>query len=162
MPNKAGDRVKTDRRDAIPLARLMRSGDLPPVSVPAVDDAALRVLSRAREDAIGDLKAAKFRLTAFWLRHDIRSTGRTTWGPAHLRWLADVVCATPAPQSVFQAYGRAVHEHTARRQRLAPARRAQVKAWRRPPVVEALEGRRGVPCTVAVTLVARTRRPDAR
>jgi transposase len=154
IPKKAGDRVKTDRRDAVQLARLMRSGDLTPVYVPAVEDEAIRDLSRAREDAIGDLKAAKFRLKAFLLRHDIRYTGRATWGPAHLRWLAEVVCATPAQQIVFQEYVRAVHEHTERLQRLEQARRDQVKAWRRQPVVEALAGLRGVPCTVAVTIVA--------
>jgi hypothetical protein len=54
------------------LARLMRSGDLTPVYVPAVEDEAIRDLSRAREDTLRDLKAAKLRLKAFWLRHDIR------------------------------------------------------------------------------------------
>ena len=82
IPTKAGDRVTTDRRDARQLARLMRSGDLTPVYVPAVDDAAIRDLSRAREETLRDLKAAKRRLKAFVLRHDIRSTGRATWRPA--------------------------------------------------------------------------------
>jgi len=72
IPNNAGDRVNTDRRDAVQLARLRRSGDLTPVYVPKVDDEALRDLTRAREDPIGDLKAAKFRLKAFLLRHDMR------------------------------------------------------------------------------------------
>jgi transposase len=72
MPKKAGDRVTTDRRDALQLARLMRSGDLPPVYVPTVDDEAIRDLSRAREDTLRDLTAAKLRLKAFLLRHDIR------------------------------------------------------------------------------------------
>jgi transposase len=61
-PPKASDRVKTDHRGAVPLARLLRSGDLPPVYVPAVEDAAIRDLSRARDDVMRDLKAAKFRL----------------------------------------------------------------------------------------------------
>ena len=94
--------MNTDRRDAQPLARLMRSGDLTPVYIPTVEDEAIRDLGRAREDAIRDLKAAKFRLKAFWLRHDIRYTGRATWSPAHLRWLSEVVCPTPAQQIVFQ------------------------------------------------------------
>jgi transposase len=72
MPKKAGDRVNTDRRDAVPRARLRRAGDLTPVYVPTVEDEAIRDLSRAREDAIRDLKAAKFRLNAFLLRQDIR------------------------------------------------------------------------------------------
>jgi transposase len=130
MPKKAGDRVKTDRRDAVPLARLMRSGDLTPVSVPKEEDAAMRDLTRAREDALRDLKAAKFRLKAFLLRQDIRDTGQANGGPAHLRWLAEVVCHTPAPQIVFQEYVRAVNEHTARLERLAQALQDQANAWR--------------------------------
>jgi Transposase len=118
IPQKPGDRIKTDRRDAVQLARLARSGDLTVVYVPTVEDEAIRDLSRAREDALRDLKAAKFRLKAFLLRHDIRYTGRATWGPAHLRWLAEVVCPTPAQQIVFQEYVRAVNEHTERLQRL--------------------------------------------
>jgi transposase len=154
IPKKAGDRVKTDRRDAVQLARLMRSGDLTRVYVPMVEDEAIRDLTRAREDALRDLKAAKFRLKAFLLRHDIRYTGRATWGPAHLRWLSEVVCATPAQQIVFQEYVRAVTEHTERLQRLEQELQEQVKTWRLQPVVEALVGLRGVQFTVAVTIVA--------
>jgi transposase len=117
IPKKSRDRVKTDRRDAMQLARLMRSGELTPVDVPTVEDEAMRDLTRAREDAIGNLKAAKFRLKACLLRHDIRYTGRATWNPAHLRWLSEVVCPTPTQQMVFQEYVRAVNEHTERLQR---------------------------------------------
>ena len=154
IPKKAGDRVKTDRRDAVQLARLMRSGDLTPVYVPTVEDEAIRDLCRAREDAIADLKAAKFRLKAFLLRHDIRYTGQATWGLAHLRWLSEVVCPTPAQQIAFQEYVRAVTEHTERLQRLEQELQDQAKAWRLSPVVEALQALRGVQFTVAVTTVA--------
>src|SRR5262245_49932194 len=154
IPKKAGDRVKTDRRDAVQLARLMRSGDLTPVSVPTVDDDAIRDLTRAREDTIRDLKAATLRLKACLRRQDIRYTGRATWSPAHLRWLSEVVCATPAQQIVFQEYVRAVHEHTERLHRLEQALQEQVKSWRLQPVVEVLEALRGVQFTVAVTIVA--------
>jgi transposase len=128
IPQKAGDRVNTDRRDAVPLARLMRSGDLTPVDGPTVADDAIRDLRRAREETLHDLKTATFRLKAFLLRHDIRSTGRATWGPAHRRWLSEVVCPTPAPHIVFQAYVRAVTEHTERLHRLAQALHEHVKA----------------------------------
>jgi transposase len=154
IPKKAGDRIKTDRRDAVQFARLMRSGDLTPVYVPTMEDEAIRDLSRAREDAMRDLKAAKFRLKAFLLRHDIHYTGRATWGPAHLRWLAEVVCPTPAQQIVFQEYVRAVNEHAERLQRLEQELHEQVTAWRLYPVVEALQALRGVQFTVAVTTVA--------
>lgn len=154
IPKKAGDRVKTNRRDAIQLARLMRSGDLTPVSVPQVEDDASRDLSRAREDALRDLKTAKHRLNAFLLRHDIRYTGRATWSPAHLRWLSEVVCPTPAQQIVFQAYVRAVTEHSERLGRLEQELQDQVHTWRLRPVVDALQALRGVQFIVAVTIVA--------
>jgi transposase len=79
IPKKTGDRVKTDRRDAVQLARLMRSSDLTPVYIPQEEDEAMRDLTRAREDAIGDLKAAKFRLKAF-----LTSTRYSLHRPGHL------------------------------------------------------------------------------
>jgi transposase len=138
----------------MPLARLMRSGDLTPVDVPNVADEAIRDLCRARDEAVGDLKAAKFRLKAFLLRHDIRYTGRATWSPAHLRWLSEVVCPTPAQQIVFQADVRAVTEHSERLRRLEQELHEHVPSWRLHPVVEALQALRGVQFTVAVTTVA--------
>jgi transposase len=154
IPKQAGDRVNTDRRDAMQLARLMRSGDLTPVDVPAVDDEAGRDLSRAREETLRDLKAATWRLKAFWLRQEIRSTGRAHWSPAHLRWLSAVVCPTPAPHMVFQEYVQTVTEQTDRLGRLELELHEQVQTWRLYPVVEALQALRGVQFTVAVTMVA--------
>jgi transposase len=154
IPKKAGDRVKTDRRDARPLARLMRSGDLTPVYVPQVDDEAIRDLSRAREESLRDLKAAKYRLKAVLLRRAMRSTGQVNESPAHLRWLAEVVCPPPAQQSVFEEYVRAVTEHTARLPCLEQELQERVNTWRLAPVVEALQALWGVQFTVAVTTVA--------
>jgi transposase len=152
LPQKPGDRVTTDRRDAVPLARRARSGALPAVDVPKVEDDAMRALSRAREEALSDRNDATCRLKALWLRQDIRDVGRANGGPAHLRWLAEVVCPTPAPPIVFQAYVRAVHEQTARLQRLEQALQDHVNAWRVHPVVEALQAWRGGPCPGAVTM----------
>jgi transposase len=154
LPKQAGDRVTSDRRDARPLARLLRSGDLTSVDVPTVADEASRDLSRAREDSRRDLKTAKWRLNAFWLRHDIRDTGQATWSPAHRRWLSEGGCPTPAPQLVFQAYVQTVTAQTARLHRLEQALQEPVKTWRLSPVVEALQALRGVQCPVAVTTVA--------
>jgi transposase len=151
IPKKPGDRVKTDRRDAMPLARLMRSGDLTPVSVPAVDDEAIRDLRRARQDTLRALQAATLRLQAFLLRHDIRYRARANWRPAHLRWRSEVVGPTPAQQIVFQADVQTVTEQTARLGRLALDRHEQGHTWRCAPVVEALQALRGLQCTVAVT-----------
>ena len=124
------------------------------MDVPKVDDAAIRALSRVREEGISALKDAKCRLQAFVLRQDIRSTGRANWGPAHLRWLAEVVGPTPAQPIVFPEDVRAVTEHTERLGRLDQALRAQVTTWRVHPVVDALQALRGGQCTVAGTLVA--------
>jgi transposase len=154
MPKRAGDRGNTDRRDARQLARLMRSGARTPVSGPAVDDEAIRALSRAREDTLRALKAAKLRLKAFLLRHDMRSTGQATWSPAHLRWLSEVVCPTPAQQMVLQEYIHTVTAQTERLHHLECALHEPGQTWRVAPVVEALQALRGVQFTVAVTTVA--------
>src|SRR4030095_3940551 len=133
IPKKPGDRVKTNRRDAIKLARLMRSGDLTPVYVPKVEDEAIRDLCRAREDAIRDLKTAKVGLKAFLLRQDMRYQSRATGGPAHLRWLSEVVGPPPAQQIVFQEYVRTVPEQTERLARMEQERKDQVQTWRLVP-----------------------------
>ena len=154
IPQKASDRVKTDRRDAMQLARLLRSGDLTPVYIPSIEDEAIRDVVRAREDVLKDLKAAKVRLKAFLLRQDIRYAGRANWTAAHLRWLASVVCPTPAQQIVFQEYVRAVSEQTDRVQRWEAELQALVQTWRWAPVVEAIQALRGMQFTAAVTLIA--------
>lgn len=154
IPRKPGDRVKTDRRDAVALARLMRSGDLSAIYVPRVEDEALRDVSRGREDAVQDLKRSKRRLKSFLLRQDIRYEGRANWNAAHLRWLAEVVCPTPAQQIVFQEYVRAVSEQQERVERLERELREVVKSWRLSPVVAALQALRGVEFTGAVILMA--------
>jgi transposase len=94
------------------------------------------------------------RRKAFWLRPDIRYTGRANWSPAHRRWLSEVVCPTPAQQLVFQEYVQTVTAQTERLGRLELELHEQGKTWRFAPVVEALQALRGVQCTVAVTTVA--------
>jgi transposase len=93
-------------------------------------------------------------LKAFLLRQNIRYEGRATWGPAHLRWLAEVVCSTPAQPIVIQESVRAVSEHQERLPRLETEFRAQVQGWRLAYVVQALQAMRGIQFTVAVTLIA--------
>jgi len=146
--------VKTDRRAAVHRARRLRSGARTPVYVPSVEEEALRDLVRAREDVLKDLKAAKVRLKAFFLRQDLRYDGRANWGPAPRRWWADVVCPTPAQQSVFPEYVRAVSEQTERRQRLEAELATVVARWRWYPVGGAIQALRGVQGPAAVTLSA--------
>jgi len=154
IPKRAGDRVKTDRRDAVELARLLRSGDLTPVYVPRVEDEAIRDIARAREDAIADVKSAKFRLQAFLLRLGLHYSGRANWNAAHLRYLAKVVCPTPAQQIVFQESVRAVDQQVERVQRLDAELEEHVPSWRLYPLVQALQALRGVQHTVATIMVA--------
>ena len=144
IPKKPGERVKTDRRDAAQLARLLRSGDLTSIYVPTIEDEAVRDLSRAREAAIGVLKDAKLRLKSFLLRHGLNYSGRATWNEAHLRYLAKVVCPTPAQQTVFQESLRAVSEQTDRVRRLEDELIEIAATWRLRPIVEAFQAMRGV------------------
>lgn len=154
IPKKASERVKTDRRDARQLARLLRSGALPPVYIPSIEEEAIRDVGRAREDCLKALKAAKVRLKAFLLRHDMRSTGRANWTAAHLGWLANVVCPPPAQQIVFQEYVRAVSAPTDRWQRLEAELHALVQTWHWAPVRDAIQALRGIQFIAAVTLIA--------
>ena len=154
IPRKPGDKVKTDRRDAITLARLLRSGDLTPVYVPSVEDEAIRDLCRARDAARVTMKDAKLRLKALLLRLGLHYVGRADWNAAHQRYLAKVVCPTPAQQIVFQESVRAVDEQVDRVARLEAELREATPHWRLAPVVEALQALRGVPWLVAITVVA--------
>ncbi len=154
IPKVPGERVKTDRRDAAQLARLLRSGDLTSVYVPTVEDEAVRDLSRAREAAIGVLKDAKLRLKSFLLRHGLNYSGRASWNEAHLRYLAKVVCPTPAQQIVFQESLRAVSEQTERVRRLEDELVEIAGTWRLQPIVDAFQSMRGVQHHTAVTIAA--------
>jgi transposase len=154
VPKRPGDKVKNDRRDAVELARLLRSGDLTPVYVPTVEDEAVRDLSRARDAARVTLKAAKLRLKSFLLRLGLHYTGRADWSEAHRRYLAKVVCPTPAQQIVFQEAVHAVQEQVDRLERIEQELLDLAPKWRLYPVVEAVQALRGVQWVVAITVVA--------
>ena len=108
FPRKAGDRVKTDRRDAMSLARLSRAGALTAVWVPDQEQEAMRDLVRAREDMKGIELRARQGLDAFLLRRGLIYTGKSTWTQAHFRWLEEVRLEHPVQQIVFQEYVDAV------------------------------------------------------
>lgn len=154
MPRKPGERVKTDRRDALALARYLRAGELTPIAVPDSRDEALRDLSRAREDAVRTRLKARQQLKAMLLRHGHRYTGKTSWTGAHERHLATVTFAYPAQDIAYAEYRAAVHEADARVERLTTALRDQVEGWRFAPVVRALMTLRGIEFVTAVTLIA--------
>jgi len=155
IPRAAGERVKTDKRDALNLARLLRHGDLRAIYIPDVEDESVRDLSRAREDAMHDLSQARLRLKSFLLRHDVRYDGRANWGAAHIRHLQDkVTLPTPVQQRVFQDYMDTVKRHHERLQRLEADLQEAARAWHWYPVVNALQALRGFQFTAAVTVVA--------
>jgi transposase len=154
IPKRPGDRVKNDRRDAVEIAQRLRNGDLVAVYVPTVEDEAIRDLTRAREDTLRTLKAAKLRLKSFLLRLGLHYVGRADWNDAHRRYLAKVVCPTPAQQIVFQESIRAVDEQVERLARLEAELRHHTASWRLIPVVDAIQALRGVQDTVSLTVLA--------
>ncbi len=90
IPRKAGDRVKTDRRDAQMLARLWRAGELTPIWTPDEEQEAMRDLIRARKQAVDVVKASKMQLLGFLLRHGLRYENGQYWTKRHRRWLAEL------------------------------------------------------------------------
>lgn len=154
MARKPGDRVKTDRRDAIMLVKALRMGDLTAVHVPDVADEALRDLVRAWSAAKQDLRQARQRLKSFLLMHDVRYTGRANWGPAHRRWLSEFTFALPWSQIAFEEHRHAIEERASQCERLETALREAAPAWRWYPVVQAIQALRGVQFTVAISLIA--------
>jgi len=154
IPKKSGERVKTNRRDAVSLARLFRAGELTSVWVPDTVHEAVRDLVRARETASQDLRRKRQQLLSFLLRHGRIFSGRQHWSRAHLRWLAQQKFDHPAQQIVFQDAVDAIDDAAARLRRLDEQVAAIVPSWSMAPVVEAYQAMRGVSFVVAVTFVA--------
>jgi transposase len=92
IPKKPGEKIKTDKRDALKLAKLLKSEDLTPIYVPEPEDEAIGDLSRARETAMKDLKDAKHQLKALQLRNNINYRGTANWSLKHLRWQKGHMC----------------------------------------------------------------------
>lgn len=154
IARRPGDRVKTDRRDALLLARLARAGELVTVTVPDARDEALRDLSRARSDAVRARLKARQQLQALLLRHGHRYSGKSSWTLAHERYLAAVTFAHPAQDIAFAEYRGAVRDAHERVERLSASLRTQLADWRMRAVVEALMSLRGIDLVAAITLVA--------
>lgn len=154
IPKKAGDRVKTDRRDSLSLARLHRAGELTAVWVPDEEHEGLRDLTRAREDMKHLQRQAKQRLLAFLLRHGKRYDGKSKWTQAHYRWLETVKFEQPVQQIVFQEYVDTVLSCHKRVQGLDKQIEQVVQAASVWPVIQALMALRGVNLLTAVTIVA--------
>jgi transposase len=153
VPRKPGERIKTDRRDAIKLAKLHRAGELTPVWVPDEPHEAMRDLVRARLAAVRSLRRARQQLSGFLLRHG-HHYYRTPWTLAHRRWMADLKFDQPLHYVVLQDCIETVEAGTERRDRLEARIIAVLPEWSLAPVVDALQALRGIALVAAATLAA--------
>jgi transposase len=154
IPKKPGERVKTDRRDAVKLTRALRAGDLSAVYVPSLEDEAFRDLARAWVSAKDDLKQARQRLKSFLLCHGVRYDGKADWGPAHRHWVCAYSFSSEWQHMAFEEHRRTIEDRQAQCMRLETALRDAVVSWRFYPAVLGLQAMRGVQFTTAVGMLA--------
>ena len=152
IPRRAGDRIKTDRRDAASLARLHRAGELTAVWVPDARHEAMRDMARARLDAVHSLRRARQQLSGFLLRQGCHY-GRPAWTKLYRRWLAGLKFEQAVHHIVLEDYIAAVEAAEARRDRLTTQIQAMLPGWRLAPVVAALQTMRGMALVTAATLI---------
>jgi len=154
IPKRAGDRVKTNRRDAVTLVKLLRAGELRAIWVPDTVHEGVRDLTRAREVAMMDLKKKRQHLLSFLLRHGRIFPGARNWTKMFERWLAQQTFDHPAQQIVFQDQIEAINTARVRLAALEQQLREIVPTWTMAPVVESYQALRGVSFLVAVTFAA--------
>lgn len=155
IPHKPGDRVKNDRRDAVKLARLLRSGDLTPVWIPDEPHEALRDLSRARGHASIDVLRHRNQLGKFLLRLDIRAPAEgRAWGKAHRAWLQSLHLTHASQQVVLRDYLATVDQAEQRLVNLEAELTLLAVQTPHAPLIAALQALRGVDVLTAVTLIA--------
>jgi transposase len=154
IPRRPGDRVKTNRRDALSLARLLRSGELTAVWVPDETHEAVRDLVRTRAMTVEDYRRKRQHVTSFLLRHGRSYDGKTSWRGRHKRWLDGQNFAHPAQRLAFQEMLNAVQVTVERLDRLEAALNEIVPDWTMAPVVSAFQAMRGVQFMTAVTMVS--------
>jgi transposase len=153
-PKKPGERIKTNRRDAIKLARSHRAGELTAVHVPDARDEAIRDLCRARTDAVRDQRRSRQQLKALLLRLGYHYTGKSSWTQAHLRYLRELEMAHPAQKVVLEEYLIAISQAGERIGRLTSQIELHVASWRMKPVVEMLMAMRGIQLLAATVLIS--------
>jgi len=153
IPRKPGDRIKTDRRDAINLAGLHRAGALTVVWIPDPAHEAVRDLVRARLAAVRSLRQARQQLSGFLLRHGCHYS-RPAWTLMHRRWLAGLRFEQSAHHIVLEDCIATIEAATARRDRLTAQIEAMLADWALAPVVHALQSLRGMALVSAATVIA--------
>jgi transposase len=154
IPRKPGDRVKTNRRDALQLARLLHAGELTAVWVPDEAHEAMRDLVRARDSAVDDLRRKRQSISSMMLRQGRTYPGKKTWGARHLRWLQEQNFAHPSQQLVLQELLLAARHAEERLQRMEAAVIEFLPKWSLAPTVEALQALRGINLVTAATIAA--------
>jgi transposase len=154
IPVKAGERRKTNRIDALKLAKLLRSGDISPVWVPDEAHEALRDLVRTRGAALKDLRRKRQFVSSFLLRHGRFFPGKKAWGRTHAKWLAQQSFTHPAQTAAFHDMVEAASQANARLARLEGLIEELVPQWSLAPVAAALQAVRGFDVINAVTFLA--------
>ena len=154
VPIRAGDRIKTDRRDACKLASLLRACELIAVHVPAADDEVVRDLCRARTDAVDQQTRCRQQLGAFLLRNGHHYTGLSTWTEPHMRYLRELVLQDPVQKLVLEEYLQRIDAAVQQVTRIEAHLPLRLQGWTRAPMVEALEGLRGFQLVAAMTVVS--------
>jgi transposase len=154
VPKKAGDRVKTNRRDALDLARQLRAGELTEVWVPDTRHEAMRDLTRARAAAVDDLKSKRQQVLSLLLRQGLYYPGKRTWTKAHHNWLAGMKLEHAEQRIAFEEMLLAVRQAAERIARLEAAIRTAVPDWSLAPVVTALMAMRGFDLVAASAFLA--------
>src|SRR6202051_2724178 len=154
IPKRAGDRVKTDRRDAASLAKLLRADELTAVWVPDAAHEAMRDLTRARETAMLELRTKRQHISAFLLRLGRPYPEKKTWTKVHVRWIASQKLEHSQQRLVLEEMMLAMRQAQERQQRLEQAIAAAVPEWSLAEVVTALRAMRGIDLISAATLLA--------
>jgi len=154
IPKKAGDRVKTNRRDAVALVKLLRAGELTAVWVPDARHEAMRDLVRAREAAVVDIRSRRQQVLSLLLRLGRHYPGKRTWSKAHLIWLASQKLEHAEQRIAFEEMLLAVREAQQRIARLEQAIRVAVPDWSLAEVVTALMALRGFDLISATIVLA--------
>jgi transposase len=154
IPQKPGARVKTNRRDALSLARQLRAGDLTAVWVPDPHHEAVRDLTRARGAAVQDLRAKRQQVAALLLRLGQSYPGKTAWGKAHMTWLAGRKVEHVEQRIALEELLHSVRQATDRIARLEQAIRVAVPDWSLAPTATALMALRGIDFIAATALLA--------
>lgn len=155
IPQRAGERIKTDRRDAVKLAHFLRSGDLVEIHIPEAQNEAMRDLERARGDAKKAELAARHQLDKFLLRHGRRwEGGATKWTVQHLAWVRRQQFPEEASRRVHADYLAALEQATQRVARLSQDLEELVECWCLGPMTKAFQALRGFQTVSAATLAA--------